>query len=72
MAIEWLEKTFKLSETDHSVFRAMKEAASDFKWTTEEKRREVLDHRLRHEKDLLLSVWGKPSNLEALKRAIHS
>ncbi|XP_077972936.1 uncharacterized protein LOC144428107 isoform X2 [Styela clava] len=66
LAEKWLEQTFKLSETDSGIFRAIKAAVYDS--TVENNRTLPLFFKLRREKDFLSSVWGRTANKKALNK----
>nr|XP_039263882.1 ethylmalonyl-CoA decarboxylase-like [Styela clava] len=66
VAEKWLEQTFKLCETDASVLRAIKAASYDS--TMENNRTLPLFFKLKREKDILSSVWGRTANKKALNK----
>lgn len=63
-ALEWMEKCFHMSDTDGTVFAAIKASTSISKTSDDDDHPLYLN--LRREKDVLASVWAKPPNQKAL------
>jgi len=64
-AVDWLQKTFDLKNTDATVLRAIKSSivqCTDYG---------VLNSALKQEKDMFKTLWGAEANLNALAASKH-